>query len=124
MSFPQFTHDCDKCVFLGEYTKAGESSVDLYYCPDIHRPSLASFISRYGNRGSQYTSSHPPEAFADGCMPSAWEKELIKRAKEAGVYIQPLPAKIMQDCQGCGKHRLFSSKKFYCSAACSMKAWR
>ena len=47
---PRFTHDCDECVFLGNY--AGH---DLYFCPrdDVDGYTV---IARWSSLGSDYTS--------------------------------------------------------------------
>ena len=45
---PRFTHDCDRCTFLGQ-----DGKHDLYYCPQGSFPTV---IARYGNDGPDYTS--------------------------------------------------------------------
>lgn len=85
----KFIHDCDRCIFLGPFENRSGNHIDLHYCPDPRRPSLSSLIGRYGDECSHYASSMPPEAFADGYKAKEWEKEVVKRAIEAGVYIQP-----------------------------------
>lgn len=55
---PQFIHDCDQCVFLGQYKhplKDGTlEPVDLYFCPAaLGGPTV---IARYGNEGPEYSS--------------------------------------------------------------------
>lgn len=51
---PKYTHDCDKCVFLGTFNGEGfkEEEQDLYFCSEIY-PTV---ITRYGNDGPEYTS--------------------------------------------------------------------
>lgn len=44
---PQYTHDCNNCIFLGQY-----ENFDLYYC-NITNETV---IARYGNEGSEYMS--------------------------------------------------------------------
>jgi len=44
----RYTHDCDKCYYLGHYEK-----YDLYYCSKSTIPSV---IARYGNEGWNYAS--------------------------------------------------------------------
>jgi hypothetical protein len=52
-SKPQYTHDCDKCIFLGIHRNGDEIS-DLYYCKqNIGAPTV---IARFGNYGADYTS--------------------------------------------------------------------
>ena len=43
---PLFTHDCDKCQFLGTFKKH-----DLYFC--AAGPTV---VARYGNDGPEYKS--------------------------------------------------------------------
>lgn len=50
MSTPKFTHDCQKCVFLGNY-KWRKEDYDLYFCAT--EPTV---IARYGNEGPEYKS--------------------------------------------------------------------
>lgn len=63
---PNYEHDCDSCVFLGEYRYAnsrkhyGVDVIDLYYCPG--EPTL---IGRCGNDGGNYISGL---VFALQCM--------------------------------------------------------
>jgi hypothetical protein len=48
-----FTHDCNRCVFLGEIEDK-EGKHDLYICPnDLFGGSL---IARFGNEGPEYRS--------------------------------------------------------------------
>ncbi len=82
---PQYQHDCNRCVFLDRYkitdkeTKAyypGNKSVDLYYCKG------SGILARYGNEGSEYTSS--PVGFCHESKNKAHKAaELI--AKEKGL---------------------------------------
>ena len=118
----KFQHDCDHCVSLGDHEAEGHH-VELYYCAKEHTPALSSLIARYGNEPGDYASSHPPEAFADGVQSSEWAAEVIKRAREAGVYIQPTPEKRMLPCRGCGERFLFTTKEeHYCCLACARNA--
>lgn len=49
-STPVYTHDCDRCQFLGHFDGA-----DLYFCEQ--NPSIGpTVLARYGNAGHQYTS--------------------------------------------------------------------
>jgi hypothetical protein len=45
---PQFTHDCDRCVFLGRYQEC-----DLYFCKGVGFPTV---LARWGSEGPEYTS--------------------------------------------------------------------
>lgn len=84
---PQFVHDCDRCIFLGRwrgraYGYLPETEYDLYVCVNRgHRP-LDSWLARYGNHGSEYLSSHPPEAFAQPYTQQPWEQEVARRFAE------------------------------------------
>jgi len=60
---PFFTHDCKKCIFLGnlihkdKYRNLNEAQFDLYFCPSNHRNSLGNtLIARYDNDGPEYMS--------------------------------------------------------------------
>ncbi len=46
---PNFTHDCDKCTFLG----TDDEGRDWYVCG---LPKMRSLIRRYGNEGCEYES--------------------------------------------------------------------
>lgn len=49
MMAPKFTHDCDRCIFLGQ-----DAEHDFYFCPS---PSeMHTVIARYGNDGPEYLS--------------------------------------------------------------------
>jgi hypothetical protein len=53
-SAPLFTHDCDRCTFLGTETDPeGGCLADLYHCLDIIGPTV---IARWSNEGRDYTS--------------------------------------------------------------------
>lgn len=45
---PKFQHDCNSCVFLGNY-----NGNDLYYCSQRSFPTL---IARHSDEGDDYTS--------------------------------------------------------------------
>ena len=46
---PRYTHDCDRCRFLGAVDK-----YDLYLCPE--NPGRVTALARYGNTGPEYAS--------------------------------------------------------------------
>ena len=48
---PIYEHDCDKCVFLGNY-----DGHDLYYCPAGVRGTV---IARFSGGGPDYSSGLP-----------------------------------------------------------------
>lgn len=50
---PRFKHDCNSCIFLGQYNE-----YDLYFCPPHEKASKAggSLIARDSDRGQDYTS--------------------------------------------------------------------
>lgn len=77
---PQYKHDCDGCIFLGTH-----GTYDLYICPNKTYFPLTSLIARYGNIDSEYRSSHPPEAFAQGYKPQYWEQLVMRLAREKGL---------------------------------------
>ena len=50
---PNFQHDCDQCIFLGDFTHNGEL-LDLYVA--FHTFGGGTLIARYGNQGHEYMS--------------------------------------------------------------------
>ncbi len=63
MSKPQFQHNCDACVFLGQFY-----GLDVWICEtgDSLSPSI---VCRHGNEGHEYSSSplrHCIDAFLSG----------------------------------------------------------
>lgn len=98
MAQPKYKHDCDECKFLGQYLSNTARVIDIYWCQrkgkDPTMLSLTSVIGRYGNRGEEYASSHPPKAFSAGHL--EWMKEnhpegnwyltALELAEAAGVY--------------------------------------
>ena len=84
---PQFIHDCDRCIFLGRwhgsvYNGEEAKDYDLYVCVHRGNRNLDSWLARYGNHGSEYLSSHPPEAFAQPYTQQPWEQEVARRFAE------------------------------------------
>lgn len=53
MEEPNYTHDCDRCTFLGTYVMSG-SNYDLYYHPGDE--FTQSIVARYGEMGPEYIS--------------------------------------------------------------------
>ena len=54
---PRYTHDCDTCVFLGQYRDATAFShkyTDLYYCASCDSGSV---LARYGSKTPDYMSA-------------------------------------------------------------------
>ena len=50
-----FEHDCDSCLFLGNYKKLKK---DIYYCPNSEGSiGGGSIIVRNGDEGREYTST-------------------------------------------------------------------
>lgn len=55
---PRYEHDCDACVYLGEYAPPScqerykVAVLDLYFCPG----GDATVIARYGSEGGEYSS--------------------------------------------------------------------
>jgi hypothetical protein len=56
---PRFSHDCDRCIFLGRYDK-GEK-VDLYFCSQstLAGSKWPTVIARFSNKSSDYVSGLP-----------------------------------------------------------------
>lgn len=44
----RYTHDCDKCVSLGQ-----DGNADLYFCEQMGMPTV---IARFSNEGGDYIS--------------------------------------------------------------------
>ncbi len=87
---PRYRHDCDACVYLGRFTN-DVGSRDLYWCKSRSHPNLDSVIRRYGNDGREYTSYHPPEAFAGTPEQhleafGEWYAVALMRAAQRGLY--------------------------------------
>lgn len=56
---PRYVHDCDRCVYLGQFER-----YDLYFADHGgvapgYVPDAATVIARYGNDGPEYTSGLP-----------------------------------------------------------------
>lgn len=64
---PRYTHDCNKCEFLGIHEE-----YDLYFCPD--EPTI---IARYGNKGNEYGSGLE---FAVSCSQHEKYKKALRLA--------------------------------------------
>ena len=74
---PVHEHDCDACIYLGTYTDLGDKKdkhIDCYWCKSRDNDNLHSVIGRHSSEGSDYASSHPPEAFAE-------KQEYLKHAR-------------------------------------------
>ena len=75
---PQYEHDCESCVFLGNYENEN-GRYDLYYHGGDHK----TVIGRYGNDGGDYSSGM---VFGrDGLVPEL--AEAYNRAKEQGLDV-------------------------------------
>lgn len=77
-----FKHDCDQCVFLGDFVQ-NEIIYDLYWCSSVVSNSTSSLIARYGSAGPEYVSTLPPECLV-GHSPSKIELEILSRGMLAG----------------------------------------
>lgn len=87
---PYHTHDCDRCVSLGNaYDHRGEVVGDMYWCQSPSSPSLDSVMFRYGSEGSQYISAHPPNDFQSVesyAKHYSWFPIIIGRATNRGLF--------------------------------------
>lgn len=86
---PQYTHDCDICVFLGTHLEAPDGDVsteyDLYYCPSAENVQEAStVIARWGSYGPDYMSGN---VFSRGPNGSSALKTARLRAEALGVKV-------------------------------------
>jgi hypothetical protein len=75
---PRFKHDCDRCVFLGDYR-----AHDLYFCEAC--AGGPTVLARYGSEGKQYTSGLELAAF-DPLLAEARERAVRRGllSSEAG----------------------------------------
>lgn len=56
MTQPQFTHDCERCVFLGQFQDKYSQPIDLYACPPNGARRWIELVERWGNEGEEYRS--------------------------------------------------------------------
>jgi hypothetical protein len=74
---PQYTHDCEDCVFLGRF-----ENKDLYFCSQNQGKGISkmpTIISRFGNEPQNYISGL---WLAEN---NHFLKEAHRRAKEKGL---------------------------------------
>lgn len=76
---PRFEHDCDECVWLGQY-----ESHDLYWCAEEGERGCA--IARRSDDGPDYLSTTMPETTVR-CTPlhEAWERVRILTSNRIGA---------------------------------------
>lgn len=77
---PQFTHDCDRDVYLGRYECRLYGACDLYYAD--HGGMTDTVIARFGNDGPDYVSGLPLVR-AVPCLTEAY-----KRAVAQGIEVK------------------------------------
>jgi hypothetical protein len=79
---PRFTHDCDKCRFVG-----GTDGGDWYICGDVHFGD-GEYIRRYGNDGPDYSAG-------SGLVAMSWRfeegRELYRAFRSNGGRITGAP---------------------------------
>lgn len=51
----RWTHDCDRCEYLGTGSITGQGLVDVYWCPETIA-GQGSAVLRYGSDGPEYWS--------------------------------------------------------------------
>ena len=51
MNIPRYTHNCDRCEFLGQY-----GNYDLYVCPKFNDIIIDTLVVRFGNESPDYAS--------------------------------------------------------------------
>lgn len=108
---PRFTHDCDRCVFLG-----ADEKYDFWFCPNTKSVTGQTVIARFGSEGPEYASGleiaqalaqkggnseHPLVkalhlAEAQGMFSKREEKAFELRMSESGR------------CRHCGKERCYA----------------
>jgi len=80
MKNSRFKHDCDDCIYLGQYNE-----FDLYFCPGTGEQYTETVIARYSDEGNDYHSG----------MEFATSGKIIQlvvameRAIKKGLYIKP-----------------------------------
>ena len=79
MDAPTYTHDCDKCIFLGSF-QGEDGDHDLYVHRDDEHPALTTVIARWGNDGPENNSG------LGSPLPSLVEAR--RRAVERGILPQ------------------------------------
>lgn len=92
---PQYTHDCDECVFLDHY-----NGHDLYFCKrDSCGPTV---IARYGNLGESYRSglnASLPDKELRVAKTLAIVRGLIKEKKKMKLEIES--EKVLEAAKKC-----------------------
>ena len=99
---PVFTHDCNKCFFLGTVHTKDQSyggTWDLWWCAYTCMPGASdpsSIICRYGNEGHEYSAGMTPECAAEPLqfieMMKKHERPYVhnlSRAVKTGLYNGP-----------------------------------
>lgn len=85
----KFIHDCQSCIFLAHFLDK-DVTVDIYWCKNPGMSSLDSVLGRYGNRGEEYFSSNPLEAFSGAesylNIASKWYIFALLQANKLGLY--------------------------------------
>jgi len=76
---PHFIHDCERCIFLGNYSGDWYDKADLYWCKPTTGPTV---IVRYGDDGPEYSSGM---VFAKPVVGNPALLEAKKRALEKGL---------------------------------------
>lgn len=108
---PRFTHDCDRCVFLG-----ADEKYDFWFCPSTKSATGQTVIARYGSEGFEYQSGLE---IAQALVKSGGNSEhpLVKalRLAEAQGLLSKREEKLAElrmaesgRCRHCGKERCFT----------------
>lgn len=84
LEHPNFKHDCERCVFIGNYSDERYPKADLYWCLSLNGQTV---IVRYGDDGPEYSSGM---IFADRGMNLALV-EAKRRADVKGLLIKDTP---------------------------------
>jgi hypothetical protein len=80
---PSFTHDCEKCVYIG--TTIGSNLQDWYFCRGCDGGTL---IARYGSDGPDYWSS--PVCMIQSPRSSYQDKVVLSEQRILAQYILTL----------------------------------
>lgn len=82
---PRYKHDCKGCLFLGRY-----KDIDLWWCKNPSMRTLDSLIGRYGHKGHEYYSSHPPGCFSHPVdEENGWYGAILRLAKQNKYIYDP-----------------------------------
>ncbi len=82
---PQYQHDCNNCVFLGQDYQEDRNGYDLYICCANQESHFGtSVLARYGNEPREYISG-PLQVQLRHMDRTPWSFMAIRRAIKEGL---------------------------------------